>query len=107
MEITYVYDPEVETYRRIVEEYETSYLVSNYLGVEYHLDKLENPDLKTLTIAPVGTQVYHKEYKVYGVIDKLDINDWEQPCRVRWNTQDDHDDFEPWPKIEQIVLINY
>ena len=31
MEITYVYDPEVETYRRIVEEHETSYLISNIL----------------------------------------------------------------------------
>lgn len=55
----------------------------------------------------MGTQVYHTEHKIYGVIDKLDINDWEQPCRVRWNTQDDHDDLGPWPKIEQIVLINY
>lgn len=32
MEITYVYDPEVETYRRIVEEHETSYLISNFRG---------------------------------------------------------------------------
>ena len=31
-QITYVYDPEVETYRRIVEEHEKSYLVSNFLG---------------------------------------------------------------------------
>ena len=104
-QITYVYDPEVETYRRIVEEHETSYLVSNYLGVEYHLDKPENPDLITLTIAPVGTQVYHTEHKIYGVIHKLDINDWEQPCRVRWDNT--RDDFEPWPKMEHIVPINY
>lgn len=104
MEITYVYDPEVETYRRIVEEHETSYTVSNFLGRIYSINKPENPDLITLTIAPVGTQVYHTEHKVYGVIDKLDINDLEQPCRVRWDTQED---FEPWPKMEQIVPINY
>ena len=53
MEITYVYDPEVETYRRIVEEHETSYLISNFLGAKYSIDKPENPDLITLTIAPV------------------------------------------------------
>lgn len=104
MEITYVYDPEVETYRRIVEEHETSYTVSNFLGRIYSINKPEKPDLITLTIAPVGTQVYHTEHKVYGVIDKLDINDLEQPCRVRWDTQED---FEPWPKMEQIVPINY
>lgn len=105
MEITYVYDPEVETYRRIVEEHETSYIISNFLGAKYSIDKPENPDLITLTIAPVGTQVYHTEHKIYGVIDKLDINDWEQPCRVHWDNT--RDDFEPWPKMEHIVPINY
>lgn len=104
-QITYVYDPEVKTYRRIVEEHETSYLISNFLGAKYSIDKPEKPDLITLTIAPIGTQVYHTEHKVYGVIDKLDINDWEQPCRVHWDNT--RDDFEPWPKIEQIVVINY
>ena len=104
MEITYVYDPEVETYRRIVEEHETSYTVSNFLGRIYSINKPEKPDLITLTIAPIGTQVYHTEHKVYGVIDKLDINDWEQPCRVHWDTQED---VEPWPKMEHIVPINY
>jgi len=29
VEITYVYDPEVETYRRIVEEHETSYFAAS------------------------------------------------------------------------------
>lgn len=103
-QITYVYDPDVETYRRIVEEHETSYLISNFLGRTYTIDKPENPDLITLKIAPIGTQVYHTEHKVYGVIDKLDINDWEQPCRVRWDTQED---VEPWPKMKHIVPINY
>ena len=65
-QITYVYDPDVETYRRIVEEHETSYLISNFLGAKYSIDKPENPDLITLTIAPVGTQVYHTEHKIYG-----------------------------------------
>ena len=104
-QITYVYDPEVKTYRRIVEEHETSYTVSNFLGSIYSINKPENPDLITLTIAPVGTQVYHTEHNRYGVIDKLDINDWEQPCRVHWNNT--LDDFEPWPKMEHIVPINY
>lgn len=36
-QITYVYDPEVETYRRIVEEHETSYLISNFLGAKYSI----------------------------------------------------------------------
>ena len=103
-QITYVYDPDVETYRRLVEEHETSYLISNFLGRTYTINKPENPDLMTLTIAPIGTQVYNPEQNRYGVIDKLDINDWEQPCRVRWDTQED---VEPWPKMKHIVPINY
>lgn len=97
-QITYVYDHNVEIYYRIVKENETS-----SIGIEDTIDKPENPDLKTLTIAPVGTQVYNPEQNVYGVIDKLDINDCEQPYRIRWYTQYD---LEPWPEIEQIVMIN-
>ena len=102
-QITYVYDHDVEIYYRIVNENETSYIISNSIGIEYSIDKPENPDLKTLTIAPVGTQVYNLEQNVYGVIDKLDINDCEQPYRIRWYTQYD---LEPWPEIEQIIMIN-
>ena len=104
MEITYVYDKRYETYRRIMKETDTMYKIANGDGDWYEMDKPENPKLKTLIIAHVGDRIYHTSYKEYGTIDKVDINDYNQTYRVKWDNRDTMHD---WPATENVIVIDY
>lgn len=104
MEITYVYDNRYDVYRRIMKETDTIYTVADCNGDWYEMNKPENPELKRLTIAQVGDRIYHTQHKEYGTIDKVDINDYNQTYRVKWDNRDTLPD---WPATENVIVIDY
>ena len=104
MEITYIYDDRYEIYRRIMKETNTTYTVADCNGDSYKINKSKNPKLKTLIIAHVGDRVYHTRHKEYGNIEKVDINDYNQTYRVKWDNRDTMPD---WPATENVIVIDY
>ena len=83
MEITYIYDDR---------------------GDSYTINKTKNHNLKTLTIAHVGDRVYHTQYNEYGIIDKVDINDYDQTYRIEW---ENCDEMPTWPATKNVIVIDY
>lgn len=104
MKITYAYDKRYDVYRRIIKETNTTYKVADCNGDSYTINKTKNHNLKTLTIAHVGDRVYHTQYNEYGIIDKVDINDYDQTYRIEWENSDE---MPTWPTTKNVIVIDY
>jgi hypothetical protein len=98
MEVTYIYDKYSENHVRILNENESTYLVTLF-GQEYTLDKDDLFDAKPFVVdlLPVGTIVSIKNRNQIGVITKVDENHFRRPYQIN----------NVWLRKEDVSPINY
>ena len=105
MKVTYIYDKYSENHVRILDETESTYLVTQF-GQEYTLDKDDLFDAKPLVVdlLPVGTAVSINKRHQVGIIAKVDENHFRRPYQIKCETGSLH---HVWLKKEDVSPINY
>lgn len=105
MKVTYIYDKYSENHVRILDETESTYLVTQF-GQEYTLDKDDLFDAKPLVVdlLPVGTAVSINKRNQVGIIAKVDENHFRRPYQIKCETGGLHHE---WLRKEDVSPINY